>query len=326
MQLVSWQNIDPDKLPRSKEQLHEDWLKSRAKALGKSLDDVRKLDDAGDASLGKDPSKDVVQRTQADLAAEGIRRRPAYSREGTSISKQDIYLTLQLEFRGQKRALIFEGNPPVPEGLEFQFTKLLKELAFGRKKLGITAGNGEADPRETTVFRQSLEQLFEISEVLRAAGAKGDKLRALFVTVDPERDTPETMKSYLGSFDPRIVGLTGDRAAIDGVVKAYRAYARKVAMSSGDERMDGDERRARDRHDRNPAYRLYEVQNGNHIETYKLTLPQLELIQPHAQRAFDLLVGYVEQGHTLPPDQCIGRGAAIADGAGGGVGGDEHHL
>ena len=58
-------------------------------------------------------------------------------------------------------------------------------------------------------------KLFEISEVLRAAGAKGDKLKALFVTVDPERDTPETMKSYLGSFDPRILGLTGDLAAAE---------------------------------------------------------------------------------------------------------------
>ncbi len=54
------------------------------------------------------------------------------------------------------------------------------------------------------------------------------------------------------------------------------------------------------------------MQNGNHIETYKGTFPQLELIQPHAQRAFDLLVNYVEQGIELPPDQCIPRGGAIA--------------
>ncbi|RYE76669.1 MAG: SCO family protein, partial [Hyphomicrobiales bacterium] len=81
-------------------------------------------------------------------------------------------------------------------------------------------------------------KLFEISEVLRAAGPKGEKLKALFVTVDPERDTAETMKSYLGSFDPRIVGLTGDRAAIDGAVKAYRAYARKVPLKDGDYTMD----------------------------------------------------------------------------------------
>src|SRR6516165_5758673 len=54
---------------------------------------------------------------------------------------------------------------------------------------------------------------------------------------------------------------------------------------------------------------------SNHIETYKDTapaFPQLELIQPHAQRAFDLLVNQVEQGDGLPPDQCIPRGGAIA--------------
>jgi len=83
-------------------------------------------------------------------------------------------------------------------------------------------------------------KLFEISEALRAAGDgdKAKKLRALFITVDPERDTPETMKSYLGSFDPRIVGLTGDRAAIDAAIKAYRAYAKKTPLKDGDYTMD----------------------------------------------------------------------------------------
>jgi len=76
-------------------------------------------------------------------------------------------------------------------------------------------------------------KLFEISEILRATGDKGRDLRALFITVDPERDTPETLKSYLGSFDERIVGLTGDRTAIDAAVKAYRAYARKVPLKDG---------------------------------------------------------------------------------------------
>jgi protein SCO1/2 len=81
-------------------------------------------------------------------------------------------------------------------------------------------------------------KLFEISEVLRAAGPKGERLRALFVTVDPERDTPEIMKSYLGSFDPRILGLSGDRPAIDAMIKAYRAYARKVPLQADDYTMD----------------------------------------------------------------------------------------
>jgi len=87
-----------------------------------------------------------------------------------------------------------------------------------------------------------------------------------------------------------------------------RAYARKVAAAQqgrGGEDEHGDD-------DGRPAYRLYEVQNGNHIETFKDVFPQLELIQPHAQRAFDLLVDHVENRAALPPDQCIAHGSAIA--------------
>ena len=54
------------------------------------------------------------------------------------------------------------------------------------------------------------------------------------------------------------------------------------------------------------------MQNGNHIETFKDSFPQLELIEPHAQQAFDLLVSHVEQGAALPPDQCIPHGGVIA--------------
>jgi len=61
-----------------------------------------------------------------------------------------------------------------------------------------------------------------------------------------------------------------------------------------------------------PAYRLYEVQNGNHIENYKSFYPSLEYILPHAQAAFELLVANVEHRATLPPSQCIPRGGAIA--------------
>jgi protein SCO1/2 len=81
-------------------------------------------------------------------------------------------------------------------------------------------------------------KLFEMSEVLRAMGDKGAAVRALFVTVDPERDTPEVLKNYLSSFDGRIVGLTGDRAAVESATKAYRAYARRVPLKDGDYTME----------------------------------------------------------------------------------------
>ena len=69
--------------------------------------------------------------------------------------------------------------------------------------------------------------LFEISEIMKKLGADA-KIHGLFVTVDPERDTAELLKSYLSSFDRRIVGLTGERPAVDAMLKAYRVYSRKV--------------------------------------------------------------------------------------------------
>lgn len=70
--------------------------------------------------------------------------------------------------------------------------------------------------------------LFEMSENLKALGPDGDKLTVLFISVDPERDTRELMATYLESFDPRIVGLTGTQEEIDAVVKAYRATYQRV--------------------------------------------------------------------------------------------------
>jgi hypothetical protein len=63
---------------------------------------------------------------------------------------------------------------------------------------------------------------------------------------------------------------------------------------------------------RNAQYRLYEVQNGNHIESYVTPFPELVLIQPHAHKAFDLLVEHVENKAPLPPSQCIPKGGTIS--------------
>jgi protein SCO1/2 len=80
--------------------------------------------------------------------------------------------------------------------------------------------------------------LFEVSEILRALGPDADRMRALFITVDPERDTPALMKDYLSSFDPHLAGLTGDPAAVAAVAKAYRVYFKKVPLDQGGYTMD----------------------------------------------------------------------------------------
>jgi protein SCO1 len=80
--------------------------------------------------------------------------------------------------------------------------------------------------------------LFEISEIMRKLGPEADRTAALFISVDPERDTPEAMKDYLSSFDPHLRGLTGDAGSLAAVAKAYRVYYKKVPLEGGDYTMD----------------------------------------------------------------------------------------
>ena len=108
-----------------------------------------------------------------------------------------------------------------------------------------------------------------------------------------------------------LLTVAGTMDALLPIDHHARAYARLVRSRAGDDE-HGHGRHVPGRDD-TPPYRLYEVQNGNHIETYADTFPELELIQPHAQRAFELLVRHVEQRTPLPPDQCIGRGGLIVD-------------
>ena len=67
-----------------------------------------------------------------------------------------------------------------------------------------------------------------ITAALDQLGPKADRVTPLFVTVDPERDTPEQLKRYVDSFHKNVVGLTGSAEDITKVAKAYRVYYRKV--------------------------------------------------------------------------------------------------
>ena len=80
--------------------------------------------------------------------------------------------------------------------------------------------------------------LFELSEVLRALGPDAGKTAVLFISVDPERDTPAVIKDYLSSFDTHLRGATGGDKAIEAVEKEYRVYAKKVPTKDGDYTMD----------------------------------------------------------------------------------------
>ncbi len=79
--------------------------------------------------------------------------------------------------------------------------------------------------------------LLEISQIFEQLGPQA-KIKALFVTVDPERDTPALLKDYLSGFDARIIGVTGPRDNIDAALKAYRVFARKTKGEGDSYSMD----------------------------------------------------------------------------------------
>lgn len=73
------------------------------------------------------------------------------------------------------------------------------------------------------------------SDLLKSLGPLAGTLNVAFVTVDPERDTPEILKEYLANFDPRIMGLTGSAEQIAAVTKTFGVYYAKRKIERQDE-------------------------------------------------------------------------------------------
>ncbi|MCO5111680.1 MAG: SCO family protein [Burkholderiaceae bacterium] len=68
----------------------------------------------------------------------------------------------------------------------------------------------------------------EMAEVKRMLGKDGDRLQSIFVTVDPERDTAEMLKAYMGNFDPSFLALRGTPEQTAAVAKDFKIYYKKV--------------------------------------------------------------------------------------------------
>lgn len=110
------------------------------------------------------------------------------------------------------------------------------------KDFQLTDHNGQ--PRSLQDFRGKVVVMFfgytqcpdvcptsmtELVEVKKLLGADGDKLQGLFVSVDPERDTPELLKAYMANFDPTFLALyAGSPEKLAAVAKDYKVYYKKV--------------------------------------------------------------------------------------------------
>ncbi len=74
--------------------------------------------------------------------------------------------------------------------------------------------------------------LLRAAEVKQLLGSDGERLQVLFVTVDPERDTPEVLKAYTQAFDPSFIGLYGDAQRLAETAKEFKVYYKKVPTGS----------------------------------------------------------------------------------------------
>lgn len=76
-------------------------------------------------------------------------------------------------------------------------------------------------------------ELSSLAKVLKSLGMDADKVSALFVSIDPERDTPEKLKNYVPFFSPKLIGLTGSVSQVEAVAEAYhvqkKIHSRKTA-------------------------------------------------------------------------------------------------
>jgi protein SCO1 len=75
--------------------------------------------------------------------------------------------------------------------------------------------------------------LLDLSNIIKQLGPEADRMRFVFVSVDPARDTVEQLKLYLSSFDPHIIGATGTETQIADMARKYRAFYEKVQTKDG---------------------------------------------------------------------------------------------
>ena len=130
---------------------------------------------------------------------------------------------------GQDFALPSAGGVQMPQGLSLggpfslvdQAGKPVTETDFAGRYLLVYFGFTycpDVCPTELGVIASAVDEL----------GAQADRVTPVFVTVDPERDTPAAMADYVSRFHPRMVGLTGTEQQIAAAARAYRVYYAKV--------------------------------------------------------------------------------------------------
>jgi len=80
--------------------------------------------------------------------------------------------------------------------------------------------------------------MVDMAALMAKLGDEAKGFKIYFVSVDPERDTPDVLRNYLSSFEPHVIGLTGAPDEIADIARKFRIYYRKVPLDGGDYTMD----------------------------------------------------------------------------------------
>jgi cytochrome oxidase Cu insertion factor (SCO1/SenC/PrrC family) len=144
---------------------------------------------------------------------------------------------------------LLNGTPapsgPPETGSRAEAARLMNDLMSGKVPVGgpFTLTDQDGNSRSLADFRGKLVLLYfgytycpdvcptdmlAMGQLIKSLGREGNELQPVFVTLDPERDTREILRSYAPSFHPRFVALSGTEAEIRTVATAYKIFFEKV--------------------------------------------------------------------------------------------------
>jgi len=140
--------------------------------------------------------------------------------------------------------LFFSRSAPAPEDPRAGAARLMNELMSGKVPVGgpFTLTDSSGTSRSLAEFRGKVVLLYfgfmtcpdicptdllAIGRAIESLGGQGDQIQPLFVTLDPERDTPGDLAQYVHAFDARFIGLRGDVAATQRVARDFKIYYEK---------------------------------------------------------------------------------------------------
>lgn len=133
--------------------------------------------------------------------------------------------------RGTDKSLTADRELGAPFNLIDHNGKPITEAAFEGKPTLVYFGFTRCPEVCPTTF-------YEMAGWFDTLGDKGKDLQAFFITVDPERDTPEIMKGFAEAFTDRATGITGDPEKVWDLLAAWHVYYKKIYDEDGDYTMD----------------------------------------------------------------------------------------